>query len=145
MVMMIVLHDLSSFHYVAVLSRNKVEEDLIVIVVRNTIIEKAPPSVHPTPLQTHTTVAAYIIGGDSMWRWVTIYAVKPEIYFFAGVNICRTIYARRQNMPQHGLQAGDDGRQRRAVRGGSRLTRDGFGWAAHRLASFVHRLGPRQD
>ena len=56
---------------------------------RNTIIDNlpclslsvSPPSVHPTPLQTHTTVAAYIVAGDNMWRWVTIYAVKPDIYF----------------------------------------------------------------
>ena len=56
--------------------------------------------------------------GDNMWQWATTCAVKPGIhcrrrqYVAMGDNMCHktwhtlspaTIYARRQNMPQHGL------------------------------------------
>ena len=68
MVMMIILHDLSSFHYVVVLSRNKGEENLIVIVVRNTIIEKSPlpqstpPHCRYTQLLRRISSAATVCG-----------------------------------------------------------------------------------
>ena len=39
------------------------------------------------PLQTHTTVAAYIVAGDNMWRWATICAMN------VGDKICRNRHA----------------------------------------------------
>ena len=89
MVMMIVLHDLSSFHYVAVLSRNKVEEDLIVVVVRNTIVENLPSLSPPHPTaDTHNCCGVYH---------------RRRQYVAMGDNICRKtryiFFRRREYMP----------------------------------------------
>ena len=77
------------FAYCVSVSHISVRLNLFVFGSLPSLSVSTPPSPPtPHPLQTHTTVAAFVVAGDNMCRWATMCVVNPGI-------CCR----RRQNVP----------------------------------------------